>query len=166
MTSKRRLKPYDAVEYKNGNHVLKPGDAAIAVTTCTSRGHLRVGRYLGLRNGGVVMEVHDRRTLLVDANDVPYDWNAERKECPSPWNSAPRQDYYRLRWGTEEYKAAEAAYKAKYQEWKDTVYAEYEAKIAARKVGFSNKEFPYTWITNLQNNNIYPAGIALVDVKL
>lgn len=46
---KRRLKPYDAVEFKRENVTLKPGDAAIAVTTCTSRGQLRVGRYLGLR---------------------------------------------------------------------------------------------------------------------
>jgi hypothetical protein len=81
-TRKRRLKPYDAVEFKRENFTLKPGDAAIAVTTCTSRGQLRVGRYLGLRGAYVVMEVHDKHTLLVDANDVPYDWVAERCEVP------------------------------------------------------------------------------------
>lgn len=168
---KRRLKPYDAVEFKNGNHVLKPGDAAIAVTTCTSRGYLRVGRYLGVRKssghyGGtsVVMEVHDKRTLFVDKNDEPYDYDNERKEIPYP-QGAPRPNYS-LRWGTPEWHAAQDQYKKDYQTWQDTVYAEYQAKLAKRREGYSNKEFPYVWITNLQNNNIYPAGIALVDVTL
>ena len=48
----------------------------------------------------------------------------------------------------------------------DKLLAEYQAKLAKRREGYSNKEFPYVWITNLQNNNIYPAGIALVDVTL
>lgn len=161
---KSRLKPYDAVEYKHGAHVLKPGDAAIAVTTCTSRGYLRVGRYLGTRNGGVVMEVHDRRTLFVDANDEQYDYDNERKEIPYP-QGAPRPNY-NLRYGTPEWHAAQEQYKKDYKIWQDTVYAEYQAKIAKRREGYANKEFPWKWITNLQNNNIYPAGIALVDVTL
>lgn len=164
-TRKRRLKPYQAVEYKRGNVTLKPGDAAIAVTTCTSRGQLRVGRYLGLRGGNVVMEVHDKRTLLVDANDVPYDWAAERREVPSPWNTAPRMPSG-MRWGSPEYKSALTKHQAEYKIWRDTVYAEYQQKLKDRKIGYSDKEFPYTWVTQLQNNNIYPAGIALVDVTL
>lgn len=159
---KRRLKPYNAVEYKG----LKPGDAAIAVTTCTSRGQLRVGRYLGLRGGNVVMEVHDKRTLLVDANDVPYDWAAERREVPSPWDTAPKMPESGMRWGSPEYKSAVAKHQAEYKIWRDTVYAEYQQKLKDRKVGYSEKEFWYTWVTQLQNNKIYPAGIALVDVTL
>lgn len=165
-TRKRRLKPYDAVEFKRGNLTLKPGDAAIAVTTCTSRGHLRVGRYLGLRGRSVVMEVHDKRTLLVDANDVPYDWVAEQREVPSVWNTAPNMDRVNFRYGTPEYTRAFAEHQAAYKKWKDTAYQEYLDKLDARKVGYSCKEFPYTWVTQLQNNNIYPAGVALVDVTL
>lgn len=163
-TRKRRLKPYDAVEFKREGFTLKPGDAAIAVTTCTSRGHLRVGRYLGLRGAYVVMEVHDKRTLFVDKNDEPYDYHNERKEIPYP-QGAPRPNYG-LRYGTPEWHAAQEQYRKDYQTWQDTVYAEYQAKLAKRREGYSNKEFPYTWVTQLQNNNIYPASVALVDVTL
>lgn len=112
------------------------------------------------------MEVHDKRTLLVDANDVPYDWAAERREIPHPWASAPTLGRVHFRYGTPEYAQAVAEHQAAYKEWKETVYQEYLDKIDARKVGYSDKEFPYTWVTQLQNNNIYPAGVALVDVTL
>lgn len=165
-TRNRRLKPYDAVEFKREGFTLKPGDAAIAVTTCTSRGHLRVGRYLGLRGAYVVMEVRAKRTMLVDANDVPYDWAAERREIPHPWDTAPKMDLGANRYGTPEYNEAYAKYRAAHKEWKETVYAEYEQKLKNRKIGYSYKEFPYTRVTQLQNNNIYPASVALVDVTL
>jgi hypothetical protein len=71
-----------------------------------------------------------------------------------------------FRYGTPEYNQAVSEHQAAYKEWKETVYAEYEQKVKDRKIGYSCKEFPYTWVTQLQNNNIYPAGVALVDVTL
>lgn len=172
MTDKRprRLKPYDAVPFTNSKgHVLQPGDAAIAVTTCTSRGELRIGTYLGTRKGsygvGVVLEVKDSRKLLVDKNDVPYDFAAENRELPYPRNHA-RFNANGARYGTPEYNAANAEYQRAVKEYNDGPVAEYRAAQAKRRSAYSFKEFPYTWVTNLQNNNIYPAGIALADVQL
>ncbi len=166
----RRLKPFDAVPFTNSKgHVLQPGDAAIAVTTCTSRGELRVGTYLGTRKGSygvnVILEVKDSRTVLVDANDVPYDWNAEYRELPYP-RGYPRFNANGARYGTPEYIKANEEYQAAVKEYNAGPVAEYKAAQAKRREGYANKEFPYTWVTNLQNNNIYPAGIALVDVTL
>ena len=163
----RRLKPFDAVPFTNSKgHVLQPGDAAIAVTTCTSRGELRVGTYLGTRKGSygvnVILEVKDSRTKLVDKNDVEYDYAAENRELPYPRNY-PRFNANGARYGTPEWNEE---YKRAVQEYNDGPVAEYKAAQTKRREGYANKEFPYTWVTNLQNNNIYPAGIALVDVTL
>lgn len=169
-TRPRRLKPFDAVPFTNSKgHVLQPGDAAIAVTTCTSRGELRVGTYLGTRKGSygvnVILEVKDSRTVLVDANDVPYDFGLENRELPYPRNY-PLFNANGARYGTPEYNAAIAEYQRAVKEYNDGPVAEYRAAQIKRRENYSFKEFPYTWVTNLQNNNIYPAGIALVDVTL
>lgn len=172
-TRKRRLKPFDAVPFTNSKgHVLQPGDAAIAVTTCTSRGELRIGTYLGTRKGSghyggisVILEVKDSRKLLVDANDVPYDFGLENRELPYP-RGYPRFNRTNARYGTPEYNAANEEYQKEVKAYNDGPVAEYKAAQAKRRENYSFKEFPYTWVTNLQNNNIYPAGIALADVNL
>lgn len=172
-----KLKPYDAVDYTNGNHTLKPGDAAIAVTTCTGRGNLLLGKYIGTRKNGaswrngvnVLMEVRTSHTVLVDANDEPYDFALEQKELPCP--AAPTHPGYGgygtlYRYGSHEYNVAMSEYREAYDKWSKTEYAEHQLQVKKRREGYEYKKFPATRIAILQNNNIYPATVALSDVTL
>jgi len=164
-----KLVPINEVEFKTQQgHVLKPGDPAIAVTTCTNSGHLRIGKYLGVRTGGygwrnsdcVVMEVQRTRSKLVHKDTgVEYDFKAENKLFPySMLGEYPYPSY----WFD---KAATAAYEERMKAYQEASQKR-NAGIKELRKDYVYKDFPYLGRTTLYRNNIYPADIALRDVTL
>ncbi|WEM34423.1 hypothetical protein [Xanthomonas phage X1] len=132
-----RSGPIEAVEYRG----VKPGDRCIVMTTSTGRSKMHAGTYLGQRKGNCVVELDYIKTIFVNAEGKHYDWNAEYKQNPYP----------RARWNTPEYHAEQERYNLKKKEL---------------QAGYEYKKVPSTRRSTLQNNNVYPADMALKDFKL
>jgi hypothetical protein len=153
--SKSRLVPFDAVPFTNEHGMtLNPGDAAVAVTRGRGDVSLNFGKYLGLRKSGrnkdcVVMEVI-RYTKKFEHRETgeAYDYELERKELPYP-RSSPYPRY-----GTPEY-----------ERWREEI-ASWTAAQKKRQEPYWYKSYPYTTVTMLKRNKIFPGDIALRDLKL
>jgi hypothetical protein len=147
--------PIEAVDFTNKTgHIIKPGDPVIIMTTCTGNSELFPATYLGLRNGeNVVVDICDHKTKFVNDKDEEYDWSGEYKELPYRYLST------NYRYGTPEYEAAAKTFH-------DEVTLPREEARKKRQEGYTYKKFPHIRRSTLQNNNVYPANLALKDFKM
>jgi peptide methionine sulfoxide reductase MsrB len=182
MAKKRNIKPFEVADFTNHlGHILKPGDPIISVTMCTSSAHVRAGKYLGYRKQrsyyskdhvGVLVEVVESRKHFVHAETgAPYDHKGEYKEIPHPQQKyVPYKNTFGQPWHhrferTPEEKTLQAQYDEEYKAARE----EYKAKIAERQKGYVWVDVPYTRISNLQLNKVYPADMtfaALVGSRI
>lgn len=165
--SKNTPAPIEAEPFtSNSGHTFNPGDPAIAVTHGWGSANLRFGKYIGVRyykkywyrNDNpkgvpcVVMEVvKSKKKLLHKETGAVYDRKAENA---IPYPSFPAH----YRYGSPEYNACHEQY--------DREISEYRAKVKELRKDYEYRDIEFIGRTMLQLNKIYPADIALRDVKL
>lgn len=152
--SRKPTAPVEAKEFKNrSGHTIKPGERCIVMTTCTGHSQLYPATYIGMRGKNVVVEITDSRQQFVNDKDELYDFNKEYKLFPYAYFQSA------YRYGTPEYKAGQEV-------WKETVDKPRAEGIAKLREGYAYKNFPFTRRSTLQNNNVFPADLALKDFQL
>jgi hypothetical protein len=161
-STQRKLKPYLANEFTNHRgHKIQVNDPVVVLTTCTSRAHIGLGRYLGYRECPTYYNPNKKETsVLVEVNSSKsrfvhketgedYNWRNEFKVFPHP--EYPKNiGYYRDR---PEYNEAMNAYRL--------ALVIYDGKIMDAHKDYEWKDFPYKRISNLQLNKIYPVDVLL-----
>lgn len=157
----RRVKPYDVVSFTNQyGETLQPGDKAVASTTCSGSGNLRVGIYCGLHGGRVVLEVAEPSAQMTKNGTVDEDL-VHADVIAAIDSVAPNyQD--------EKYNNIDLGNGKKAINWREyrNDYSVHQGKIQEHvAANYYKRKVVRSRFTQLKNNNVRPLKVVQEDLK-